>query len=377
MRGTALAEGIGEELTRLPAVPRCPVVIAKPGISVSTKWVYDRLVLDDRTKHPDIDQLVLDIRQQNLEQLASHMGNILEDVTVSEYPVIAHIKENLMAHGALNAMMSGSGPTVFACLRNVPKRGKQRMRCVKAGLPDRSMSQRYLMCRPRERKMSEDLKLNMNAYLPLRDVVFQTLREAILKGDLRPGERLMELQLAAKLGVSRTPIREAIRMLEQEGLAVTIPRKGAEVARMTEKDMEDVLQIREALDDLAVQVACDKITQEQLERLMATMKNFELAVQAGDLSKIVAYDVEFHDVIYEATDNPKLVILLSNLREQIYRYRVEYLKEKENYPMLIQEHKAILNALKEKNKECVVTAMHTHIRNQAETVKNIIREQQE
>ena len=200
--------------------------------------------------------------------------------------------------------------------------------------------------------MSEDLKLNMNAYLPLRDVVFQTLREAILKGDLRPGERLMEL------------------------LAVTILRKGAEVARMTEKDMEDVLQIREALDDLAVQVACDKITQEQLERLMATMKNFELAVQAGDLSKIVAYDVEFHDVIYEATDNPKLVILLSNLREQIYRYRVEYLKEKENYPMLIVEHEEIVQALKQKNKERVADAMRNHIRNQAEVVKNIIREQE-
>ena len=75
-------------------------------------------------------------------------------------------------------------------------------------------------------KMTEDLTLNMDAYLPLRDVVFNTLREAILKGELKPGERLMELQLAAKLGVSRTPIREAIRMLEQEGLAVTIPRKG-------------------------------------------------------------------------------------------------------------------------------------------------------
>ena len=83
----------------------------------------------------------------------------------------------------------------------------------------------------------------MNAYLPLRDVVFNTLREAILKGDLKPGERLMELQLASKLGVSRTPIREAIRMLEQEGLAVTMPRKGAEVAKMTLKDMEDVLEI--------------------------------------------------------------------------------------------------------------------------------------
>lgn len=87
--------------------------------------------------------------------------------------------------------------------------------------------------------MTDNLELQMDAYLPLRDVVFQTLRGAILKGDLKPGERLMELQLASKLGVSRTPIREAIRMLEQEGLAVTIPRKGAEVAKMTEKDMEE------------------------------------------------------------------------------------------------------------------------------------------
>lgn len=223
--------------------------------------------------------------------------------------------------------------------------------------------------------MPEDLKLNMNAYLPLRDVVFQTLREAILKGDLRPGERLMELQLASKLGVSRTPIREAIRMLEQEGLAVTIPRKGAEVARMTEKNMEDVLQIREALDELAVQVACDKMTDQQLENLTLAMKNFENAIQAGDLKKAAAYDVEFHDIIYESTDNPKLVTLLNNLREQIYRYRVEYLKEKDNYPMLIKEHETIVTALKEKNKERVSEAMRCHIRNQAEAVKNIIREQ--
>lgn len=223
--------------------------------------------------------------------------------------------------------------------------------------------------------MPEDLKLNMNAYLPLRDVVFQTLREAILKGDLRPGERLMELQLASKLGVSRTPIREAIRMLEQEGLAVTIPRKGAEVARMTEKNMEDVLQIREALDELAVQVACDKMTDQQLENLTLAMKNFENAIQAGDLKKAAAYDVEFHDIIYESTDNPKLVTLLNNLREQIYRYRVEYLKEKDNYPMLIKEHETIVTALKEKNKERVSDAMRCHIRNQAEAVKNIIREQ--
>ena len=89
--------------------------------------------------------------------------------------------------------------------------------------------------------MTDDLTLNMDAYLPLRDVVFNTLREAILKGELKPGERLMELQLAAKLGVSRTPIREAIRMLEQEGLAVTIPRKGGQTATITAKDKDDVL----------------------------------------------------------------------------------------------------------------------------------------
>lgn len=114
MRGTALAEGIGEKLTRLPAVPRCPVVIAKPGISVSTKWVYEKLSLNEQTKHPDIDQLMVDIKQQNLKAMASHMGNILEEVTIKEYPVIAQIKEHLMEHGAINAMMSGSGPTVFA-----------------------------------------------------------------------------------------------------------------------------------------------------------------------------------------------------------------------------------------------------------------------
>ncbi|MCI9124133.1 MAG: GntR family transcriptional regulator [Eubacterium sp.] len=224
--------------------------------------------------------------------------------------------------------------------------------------------------------MSEDLKLNMNEYLPLRDVVFRTLRKAILKGDLKPGERLMELQLASKLGVSRTPIREAIRMLEQEGLAVTIPRKGAEVAKMTEKDMEDVLQIREALDDLAVQVACDKMTEEQLAELTLKMHHFENAVQDDQLEKIVEYDVAFHELIYEASDNPKLVTLLSNIREQIYRYRVEYLKEKENYPTLVQEHRAIVDALSQKNKKRVADVMRIHIRNQAEAVKNIIREQE-
>lgn len=224
--------------------------------------------------------------------------------------------------------------------------------------------------------MTDNLILNMNAYLPLRDVVFNTLREAILKGELKPGERLMELQLAAKLGVSRTPIREAIRMLEQEGLAVTIPRKGAEVARMTEKDMEDVLEIREALDELAAKIACTRMTEDQLKQLETIKETFVESTRSHDVKRIAEADVSFHDVIYEATGNPKLVSMLNNLREQIYRYRVEYLKEEKNYPTLIGEHEAIVEALYARNQDEVVRAMHTHIENQASAVKEIIREQE-
>ena len=217
--------------------------------------------------------------------------------------------------------------------------------------------------------MTDDLTLNMDAYLPLRDVVFNTLREAILKGDLKPGERLMELQLAAKLGVSRTPIREAIRMLEQEGLAVTMPRKGAEVAKMTLKDMEDVLEIREALDELAVKIACDKISEKELQKLLEVKDQFENSTKTGD--------VKFHDVIFESTGNPKLVTLLNNLREQIYRYRVEYIKNPDNYPVLIAEHNAIAEGLKNRDKEAATLAMHKHVKNQAVAVKSVIQCQDE
>ena len=223
--------------------------------------------------------------------------------------------------------------------------------------------------------MIENLTLNMDAYLPLRDVVFNTLREAILKGDLQPGERLMELSLASHLGVSRTPIREAIRMLEQEGLAVTVPRKGAEVARMTLKEMEDVLEVREALDQLAARIACDKISGEQIAQLKETGKRFAESTLNGDLRELAASDEAFHDIIYAATDNQKLINLLENLRQQIYRYRVEYLKNASIYPTLIQEHEAIITALEARDKEAVIRAMNIHVENQAGAVKQVIQEQ--
>ena len=113
MRGTALAEGIGEALSPLPPMVKCPVLIAKPSISVSTKFVYQNLKLDDTTIHPDIDLLIDDIKAKNLHDIAAHMGNVLETVTIPNYPVIDEIKKHMLSNGAVGAMMSGSGPTVF------------------------------------------------------------------------------------------------------------------------------------------------------------------------------------------------------------------------------------------------------------------------
>lgn len=118
MRGTALAEGIGEELTALPPMVKCPVLIAKPQISVSTKFVYENLKLNEQTVHPDIDRLVLDIKAKDLHAIAADMGNVLETVTIPNYPIIAEIKDHMMEHGAINSMMSGSGPTVFGLFEN-------------------------------------------------------------------------------------------------------------------------------------------------------------------------------------------------------------------------------------------------------------------
>lgn len=116
--GTALSEGIGEILTRLPDVPRGYVLVAKPGISVSTKFVYTSLKLDQLEKHPDIDAQIEAIRQQDFKKMADLMGNVLETVTIPEYPVIQEIKNFMMERGAVNAMMSGSGPTVFGLFTN-------------------------------------------------------------------------------------------------------------------------------------------------------------------------------------------------------------------------------------------------------------------
>lgn len=224
--------------------------------------------------------------------------------------------------------------------------------------------------------MDMDFEVNMNEYLPLRDVVFNTLRKAILRGELTPGERLMEIQLANKLGVSRTPIREAIRKLELEGLVLMIPRKGAEVAQITEKNMQDVLEVRKALEELSVQLACERITPEQVEEMKMAAEDFRKVLKSGDVTKIAEADVKFHDIIFAATNNQRLITLLNNLREQMYRFRVEYLKQKECYPQLLEEHDKLIALISGGEVEEACELMGCHIDNQASTVSDVIRRDQ-
>jgi len=229
----------------------------------------------------------------------------------------------------------------------------------------------------RRGKMQDNLQVNADEFLPLRDVVFNTLRQAILTGELKPGERLMEIHLANRLGVSRTPIREAIRKLELEGLVTMIPRRGAEVAQITEKSMNDVLEVRRAVDALCVELACDRITEEELEALKAACDAFERAVRTKDLKEIAKADVKLHDIIVQATGNKRLVQLVNNLSEQMYRYRFEYIKDFTQHEKLVDEHRIIYESIVKKDKETACEAAKMHIDNQKNTIIMQIRKEQE
>lgn len=220
--------------------------------------------------------------------------------------------------------------------------------------------------------MDKKLNINLNEYLPLRDVVFNTLREAILKGELVPGERLMENTLAEKMGVSRTPIREAIRKLELEGLVMMVPRKGAEVAKITEKDIRDLLEVRATLEALAVRLACEKMTDETIERLIVLKDEFARAAKKKDVNLIIKKDVEFHDAIFAATGNDKLIQIVSNLREQIYRFRVKYIQEMPDYQVLIDEHEEIVESIKSRDTKFAEKTAINHIANQEKAVIDML-----
>lgn len=219
-------------------------------------------------------------------------------------------------------------------------------------------------------------EMEINEFSPLREVVFVTLRRQILRGELKPGERLMEISLANKLGVSRTPIREAIRMLEHEGLAVMKPRRGAQVAKISVQELRDVLEVRESLEILAISKACERMDAEDLSAMDKAAKRFEdLALRPGaDLTALAEADVAFHDAIYNATKNRRLIQILGKLREQMYRFRIEYLKNPSVRQELMEEHRQICEAVKEKDTALAVRRIAEHIDNQRQAIFRSLEE---
>lgn len=207
----------------------------------------------------------------------------------------------------------------------------------------------------------------------LRDMVFYKLREAILKGEIAPGSRLMEISLAEKLGVSRTPIREAIKKLEQEGLVIMIPKKGAKVADITEKDLKDVLEVRCALEELAVSIACKNCTESMVRALRKNIADFRVNMNTNKTEKLAQLDIEFHDIILKSSNNKVLIKLLSDLHEQMYRFRFEYLKDKYTHDILLREHEAIFNDIINNNVREAKLHVHTHIYNQVTIVSNKLK----
>lgn len=204
------------------------------------------------------------------------------------------------------------------------------------------------------------LPVILDGYKPLREIVFESMREAILTGVLQPGERLMEIQLAEEMGVSRTPVREAIRKLELENFVVMIPRKGAYVAGVSSKDVADVFEIRSALEGLAAGLAAERITEDELEQ-MERVLFYKANEEEVNLEQIVKTDTDFHALVYAASRNERLIQILANLREQIQRFRATSLAVPGRNKLAIEEHRMIVDALRRHDSEEAQTLAMAHI----------------
>jgi len=203
------------------------------------------------------------------------------------------------------------------------------------------------------------IKLDNNK--PQREIVFETLREAIIQGRLEPSERLMEIQLAEEMGVSRTPVREAIRKLELEGFVVMVPRKGAYVAGISVKDIVDVFEVRAALEGLAAGLAAERATTEELEEMeRAVLQIYEVS-SGTNLNTLVERDTNFHELIYKASRNQRLVQIVIHLKEQIQRFRTTSLALPGRGRHAVEEHKNIIEAISSRNVELAGNLAREHI----------------
>lgn len=221
--------------------------------------------------------------------------------------------------------------------------------------------------------------IKLDSYQPLREVVCESLREAIRKGVLRPGERIMEIKLAEELGVSRTPVREAIRKLELEGCVVMMPRRGTYVADMSIRDINEIFEIRTALESLSNSLAAEHITEDELEHLQRLLviiggyiKEFEEGKdrkdREGAMEKIVETDIEFHDLLYHAARNNRLVGIISNLRDQLTRFRTLSMSYPGRLEATLEEHRKIVEAIANGDGRGASKAAEHHMENSEKTL---------
>jgi DNA-binding GntR family transcriptional regulator len=216
--------------------------------------------------------------------------------------------------------------------------------------------------------MSRLLPVKLDSYKPLREVVYETLREAIRNGSLTPGERLMEIQLAEELGVSRTPVREAIRKLELERFVVMLSWRGTYVANLSLKDINEVFEIRGALDSLAAGLASERITEEELEQMERLLVEIADNIEHHDNQKIVEADEAFHDILYRASRNERLVGIICNLREQFARFRSVSIKYPGRLQNTLEEHRQLVEAIAQRNPEAAMQKAREHIENAEQTL---------
>ncbi len=212
--------------------------------------------------------------------------------------------------------------------------------------------------------------IKLDSYQPLREVVCETLREAIRTGILQPGERLMEIKLAEELGVSRTPVREAIRKLEMEGYVIMMPRRGTYVANLSIRDVNEVFEIRTSLDSLARGLAAERFTDEELEQLERLLVLIGEYIEKGDMEKIVETDTEFHDILYQASRNSRLIGIILNLREQLTRFRAMSMAYPGRLKETLEEHSRIVEAIADGNVKAARKASELHMEQSEKTLLN-------
>ncbi|MCX7842718.1 MAG: GntR family transcriptional regulator [Clostridia bacterium] len=203
----------------------------------------------------------------------------------------------------------------------------------------------------------------------LRGRVFNQLQNDILNGKYQPGESLIETKLSEELGVSRTPIREAIRQLELEGLVQSIPNKGAIVTGISTKDIEDIYTIRMMIEGLAARWAAEKITPAELEELKEAVDLEEFYTAKNDTEHLMKFDSRFHDIIFKASKSKPLMHTLSSFHHYIQRARNASLSSPERARKALEEHKAILKAIVDKEPEKAEALIIEHIRNASLNLK--------